>query len=163
MAQLGDYFCKIQYEPEGNMYCWFSQARIHRFWEEVEERKVTILIFIHTCKMLLLSPDSGIFWLGDFRNQGINGFIMRHTSFFKLKLVISGFRLYSHWMNTWKKEGKGGEGGGGEKEKRNGSVSWGDLSYQRETELVYACMFLYLPCNVYLYIFNAYIYTHLCD
>lgn len=37
--------------------------------------------------MLLLSPGSGIFWLGDFMNV----FIMRHNNFFKLRLATSGF------------------------------------------------------------------------
>lgn len=68
-------------------------ARIYRFGEQGIEVKVAILIFTHACKLLLLSPDSGIYWFGDFRDQEINALIMGHNSFFKLRLAVSGFSV----------------------------------------------------------------------
>ena len=62
--------------------------------------------------MFLLSLDSEIVLLGDFRDQGT--LIMKHKSFFKMRLAISGFRFYSHWM-TPREGGERGEEEEGEK------------------------------------------------
>ena len=93
---------------------WTEAHGIHKSYLKVVEEKMVALLFTEACEMFLLSLDSEIVSLGDFRDQGINDFIMKHKSFFKMRLAISGFRFYSHWM-TSKKGGERGEEEEGEK------------------------------------------------
>ena len=53
------------------------------------EEKMVILVFTQACKMFLLSLDSEIVFLGDFRDQGINDFIMKlnETGQFRLQVL----------------------------------------------------------------------------
>ena len=81
---------------------WTEAHGSHKSYLEVVEEKMVILIFTQACKMFLLSLDSEIVSLGDFRDQRINDFIMKHKSFSKMRLAISGFRFYSHWMTSKK-------------------------------------------------------------
>ena len=72
---------------------WTEAHGIHKSYLKVVEEKMVALLFTEACEMFLLSLDSEIVSLGDFRDQGINDFIMKHKSFFKMRLAISGFRF----------------------------------------------------------------------
>lgn len=76
--------------------------------------------------MLFLSPDSGMYCFGDFRAQGINAVIVRHNSWFKLRLAMSDFSATGHWMNMKKKK----EGEKEKKRKEKCGLFWGDISCQ---------------------------------
>lgn len=69
IGQLGDYFCKTEHESEANIYCWFSHCQNVLTLRSGQTSEAGNLLFTRVCKVVLLSPSTGLYWFEDFRDQ----------------------------------------------------------------------------------------------